>query len=685
MPAAALLPLLLALPLHAADVVRVDRGHLARVGEALGGAPVERIEQHPEFERLTVRLPGGALLPLEVTLARPETSPACVHHGFAVYPRFELVGGQVLPEASPVTAALCARLEAQGGSLPLGVVRLDVAGPEAAPTDQAGTGQGVVIHIPGPGTRSLRPLHAVLAALGLALLAAAGPLRRALAGAPWRDGLGVAVAGLAARLLLSPRGLQIAPDAGYELLVQAWGINQPHPLYGDGYTALHAPLQRLLAWDPAALFGLHLGLSALAPPLLWAIGWLALRQRWGALTAGVGLALLPVALRLAASEMAHVPLATFELLALLAAVALAAGASQARISVALSLVAALAGGFALHLRPEALPFALLPLLLLLATAARHRSWRPLPAVLLLLLLLAWRLSDLPAPQEQGPVQVRAFLSGRLWRAVLLPPMSPLAARVSPFQVFLDPRTTPVVLPLLALVGATLGARRHGRVVLACLLWWGLSLLPILPKAWPLVDAWRLQLAGQAPLLLLAGVGVATLPRARPLAPALVVLSALPHLGFVRQQWAGMAEWAFLPRAVATLPPGATVLFPDHEVHAVNLAQAGALLQRRAGHPRPWWVPMGPFAATPAPGPDLFAWVGLTCRIEALPGRHVANDLAVNPCLQLARACVLTPFALTTLPEATDLDLALVDPPVQVGLYRVDGCGGPASPDAASPR
>ncbi|NOY24702.1 MAG: hypothetical protein GXP62_02420 [Oligoflexia bacterium] len=670
--------LTLALSAQAAEPVDVEVGRLASLGEMLGDAPVTRIQQHPEFERITVRLPSGVALPLEVTVVHPHSSPACVAHKLAVYPRLELVQGQHQAESQPATNALCARLEERGADLPIGVVRVDPtqsSTPQPPPVERAGGDDRIAVLLPGPGTRPWRPLQAVLLALGLCVLAAIPRARRMLAEAPWWDGLGIAVFGLLARLLLSPRGLQIAPDAGYERVVQAWGINGSHPLYGDGYTALHAPIQWLSGYDPAALFATHLVLSALAPPLLWALSWLCLRERMGALTAGLGLALLPIALRLAGSEVAHVPLASFELLGLLAAVAF-----LLRPAGLLAAVASLATGFAVHLRPEALPFCALPVGLLLAGSwraigqqQRRTAGLGLAAVLLVLGLVGWRLSDLALPMANGPIQARSFLTRRLWLSLVLPHWTPLEQRAGPFQTFLDLRTTPAILPLLAGLGVWLGRSRRRWPLLLALSWWALTLLPILPKAYPLMDAWRLQLPGQAPLLLLAGIGVACLPRWRVLAPIAVALSAPAHVVFIREIWAGMAAWAFLPGALARLPPSATVLFADHEVHAAKFAQVGALLDRQGGDPTPNWQPMSTFLADPGPTSDVFAWVGLTCRIATLPSRHLDNDRSINPCLQLDERCTLTPWAVTTLPELTDLDLDWLTTPVVVGLYRVDGC------------
>ena len=291
-------------------------------------------------------------------------------------------------------------------------------------------------------------------------------------------------------------------------------------------------------------------------------------------------------------------------------------------------------------------------------------------------------------EGSGPLNLRAYLGLAFWRDALLPIVGPLDHRRGVFQVFLDLHMTPVVLPLLALWGLVRGLRQRGaRPVLAgCLLWWGLSVLPVLTKSWPLMDAWRLQLPGQSPLLLLAGLGLRELPRGRGrlgavgplLALALLPLTALPLLGAVRARWAGQVQWDFAPQALAQLPEGARVLYPDHEVHAGKGAQVAAMLARRAGVRRVRWLSMGHFGADPHPGPDLFAWEDLSCRIATLPSRHIANDVQVNTCLQLAARCQLSPFAVTTLPDLGDVDQELVDPPVQIGLYRVDGCDLPDS-------
>ncbi len=653
------------------------RAAIAAEGDHLGDAEVIEVKLHPEFQRVTVRLPDGRALPLEVTVTRAGTHPACDAEGLGVYPRWELLAAEgadveIDPAGAASTRALCARLEQQAADLDIGL--LDKPEPAEAPPEpppDEGPRRSKV-HLPTEAGFSWRPLHGLLLATLLAAGAAlAGPVRRGLRGGPWPDLLAVLATSLLARLLLSQRGLIIAPDAGYERIEMAWDMVGAHPLYGGGFGVLHSPLQRLTGFDPAAIFDLHLGLSALAPPLLWAVAWSTTRERAGALLAGLSLALLPVALRLAGSEVEQVPLASFELLAMAAALSWRRNGAPS-----LAALAATAAAFAIQLRPEALAFGVLPGLLLLEGSWRRRSRAGLVAALVLAGFGLLRLVQLPLGEGAGALAAPDASALGYLGALLRPTWGGPGDGRGSTQVFLDLRHTPALLPLLALWGLTqLRDRARRGTVLIALAWWGLCLLPVFPKAWPQVDAWRLQLAAQAPCLLLAGVGVAALPRLRGAAVALAVLSALPLLPFAREQWAGQAEWQALAGQIATLPPTATVYVPEHEVHGAKQRQVGALLARRAGTQRPDWRPLSPFAAAPEPGPDIYVWQNLTCRIASLPGRHVVNDRRVNPCLQLSERCTLTPFATTVVPTLSDVDISFREEPVEVGLYRLDGCGG----------
>lgn len=680
-----MLLLLAALAWGQTTTVEVEAGRLAAVGEELAGARVERVEQHAEFDRMHLRLPDGEALIVELALYRGG-NPACRRDDLAIFPRFDLAGSRPAAAAGPV-GELCARLLASAA--PIGIRDARTAAVDAEgrtrgdraplPVEAVGATGGGQLHVPIPGPPRLRPVQALL--IGLLLLAPALPWRRG--GLPARDGAAIFALAVLARALLSPVGPAIAPDAAYESIVTAWGIYDGNARYGDGLGGLHQPLQALTGYDPRAIFGLHALLSALCAPLLWRIGAALGLGRAPAAFAGLAGALLPVALRLAASEVAHNALAFFELLAVWAALeARGAGARPSRPVEGLlpALAAALAAGFAVQLRPEALPFALLPAGVL--TLATRRRPAALPGLLLLIALVAWRAAPLWPLPEGGPLRGQSWLEVGFWIDLLRPHLGPLATRASTHQVVLDLRMTPVVLPVFALIGVARALRpataarpvapERGPAILL-LSWWGLSFLPIATKSYPLVDAWRLQLPAQAPLLLLAALGLPRAARWRRLALASPLLLLPLHLRPVVERWAGMDEWAALQAALPTLPPGARVLYADHEKHAVPLAQVGALLVQRAGG-RAWWLPMSAFAEAPEPGPDLYAWEGLSCRIPYLPGLRQDNDAAVNPCARLRERCTLTPILVRRVAARADLDIE-IPPGAEVGLYRVDGCAG----------
>jgi len=109
---------------------------------------------------------------------------------------------------------------------------------------------------------------------------------------------------------------------------------------------------------------------------------------------------------------------------------------------------------------------------------------------------------------------------------------------------------------LVVIGAAALARTRRWALLVLLLAWAVgTTLPFSAKVWPLVDAVRLQLTGQAAWIALAGIGAAALPRwILPVA----LLAMLPYLPV--RPWVQTEEWQFLAREVQNLPNGATVRY-----------------------------------------------------------------------------------------------------------------------------
>ena len=75
------------------------------------------------------------------------------------------------------------------------------------------------------------------------------------------------------------------------ILLQAWGADLTHPLYGGGFATLMGPLSSVVGYSPGAVFGMHLLMASLAPPLVWVLARLLMPgERLGPLVAGLGMA-----------------------------------------------------------------------------------------------------------------------------------------------------------------------------------------------------------------------------------------------------------------------------------------------------------------------------------------------------------------------------------------------------------
>jgi hypothetical protein len=424
----------------------------------------------------------------------------------------------------------------------------------------------------------------------------------------------VGLTALVARLLLSPWGVVNGNLAGYEKLVLARGT-LPTPPYGEGWGAL-------MGWVPGwpqSVFGVDLLLACLAPPLLAALVRRSAGARAG-LAAGLFLALLPVHIGVSASETMHVSVTTLELLAVLAADRFARAGT-----VLDACLAALATGLAIHIRPDVLPFVLVPLGWVAVRRAPGVSLLrgTLAGGALLAGLVVWRLRTMgTVPGSSGLLQLPGL-------DVLLPRIGAPVAAAS-FQLFWHAGFTPAMLGGLALLGlAVLVRARRWRELAAWTAWAALATLPLSAKVWPLVDAIRLQLPGQAPWLALAAIGAAALP---PWTLPLALLAILPSLRF--PPWVQTQEWGFLRSAVPELPPGSTVRYDDRPQRAASFA---AVMEA-----------LGPARWSPDAGD--FRYVGLDCLAR--------GGCEVDGC---------TPWRTADLDGRVDLDLTLSSR--TIGLYR----------------
>lgn len=90
---------------------------LVEVGEVLPGAVVARVETHPEYLRVWLRYPNGALVPAEITTSTEGNEGLCAGGGAALYPRDDLAEGPRPADTVAPMLALCTRLAAHPPAL----------------------------------------------------------------------------------------------------------------------------------------------------------------------------------------------------------------------------------------------------------------------------------------------------------------------------------------------------------------------------------------------------------------------------------------------------------------------------------------------------------------------------------------------------------------------------------------
>jgi len=661
-------------------------GPLAEPGETLGGAEVVDVERHPEYQRVRVALEDERELVLEVTRAIEQARGACEHHGLVVQPRWDLLEEEVaLEDQPPPVTALCGRLAERGEGLVLAPPgRVGSPPVLRSRVDLRRTEPGEVAPPLPPQPLPWRPLHGVLLALGLAgVLAVVGPLRRAWRGlAPLerQDLVGVTLLGVVVRALLSPAGLAIWN--GHDRVVLSWGLTEgAQPFYGDGFAALMTGAWPFSIPDPFTVFRVNAVLAVAAVPLAWALGrQVAPRahRRVVALVTGVVLALWAPHVRLSVSEVQHISVLTFELLAVVGALHFARTSSWTSGG-----IAALAGGLVVHLRPETIAF---PAALLAVVALERRERLRLPPVLgslgLLLLVatprwLAW------STLSGGASAARSdrLLELATWGKLLRPGWGALDSPLELGLVVLHLGLTPPVCLLLVLVG--LVSRRW-----RCLGWSGVwavvSLVPVAAKSWPTVDALRLQLPGAGPWVVWIALGAGCLASlaasrtrwSRPrLAVGLVALLAAPHLTLAARPWTATTTWSEAARLLPALPDRTLLLVPDHTQRHEELVKTFAQLMGWRGDGSSGAVlGLSDFLAAPPPWEGrVVAWLGPLCSVRFAPTSD--SPPAPSPCPALEASCELEELESVELPAFGDGNVHWVGDTVSLRLVRVRGCDG----------
>jgi hypothetical protein len=227
-----------------------------------------------------------------------------------------------------------------------------------------------------------------------------------------------------------------------------------------------------------------------------------------------------------------------------------------------------------------------------------------------------------------------------------------------WNTLIHPGITPPVLLLCAVLGAV-WAWRSERKTVAFLLGWLAAFFVahayVLPEETAMQVRYHLHLV--PPFVLLAAIGLARLlrrdARAGWIAAALVAVSPLVHLGFVRDvAFNDQREYAFVRAAAASLPDDCTVLEHTGELgdHEARFARAGAVLDGWVERRRFRVQPVGaePGSADPLreearralEGPGCVVWYeGIPCFRDLRGGEPIARA-----CAAMREAVPLEPLA-----------------------------------------
>ncbi len=508
----ALFPLALA-----ADPVTAEQGALAAVGDTIDGATVSSVITHPDFERYTLDKEGATLV-VELTLADPVHTGLCAAGGLALFPRPDLVGGEL---ASVDAGAWCARLDDVAGSRKIG----RIADSPGAP----------MLPQPAAESRTLRWALGLAATFGLAL--GFWAMRAA-----WRGAVLAGLGALAVRLLAVEPGTFNGAGAQFEKLLLAWGELRGSP-YGPGYALASLPSTMILGDTSFAIFTSNLVYSCITVVFVYVLVARESASRWAAGAAALSLSLATPALLLSRSESMHVPGVAMAVLACLLA-AETRRAERLGLATALGLGSGAAAWVASWIRPDLL-------VAVPAAMAFALGRRGVPALLGLCMAAAGRAASLDGGggellRPEAYVQVATWVEG-------LRPRWGFPGESGGFALLSATGFTSPAWWLLAALGFL--ARPHREAGWRWLPWLLLGTLPFVPKAWPLADAIRLQYFGHVALAGLVGLGAGPL-RGRGIFLAGILL--LPWLGRVQPRWATHEEWRFLERTVPDLPAGSVV-------------------------------------------------------------------------------------------------------------------------------
>jgi hypothetical protein len=580
--------------------------------DLLGPLPADTVvlgvDQHAEYLRVRLQIPE-TVFTIEVTEAGGG-EPVCEADGRALWVRRDLSEGESF-EWEPLPTVVdqaCERLGSVELSGPIVVVQREAL--EPAPE----------------GPFRLRPLHLVV--LIWLIVAHLGLPRD-------RYAVGAGLMAFGVRVALSARTVLLGGDAAFERLLSARGRLDPDLYYGEAWACLMGPYSFALGDPPGLVLGLNVLVSAMT---VWVL--VGLLERLGATEverfgAGILLALSPLAVALAGTEIHFVAVGLLQVAAVYGALS-ERGGWRGQMD---GLLAASSLGLLIHLRPLQIAFVLLPLGLL----AWRRRWLHLA---LGLALVGWRAAQvLPhAGGGSGVMQYERYLELPFLARLMMP--GPEAVDLA-----LRPTVTPMIVPLLAMIGLVVWLRQERWKPVAVLAIAGtLALLPYAVKTQPFADPLRFQLPVQTWWVALAGLGLGVLWRRGLLGQAALVLGLVASLYVARapvERWAWQDELGFWRQL--ELEEGERVWINDS--------------QDPNGHTRRWLT-------LNTPG----TWLGHT------QGQPADGDLVVRGTADRHPGasfpyedCELERVALELGSSVTDGWVELGSEPVELAAYRIHGC------------
>lgn len=533
---------------------------------------------------------------------------------------------------------------------------------------------------------------------------AAGPAFRDVPKAAWIALAAIVLADILLVQQLAPHTVWHSFNHGIRRVAEIRdGLDAPDlaQLHGHGYFVLMNALYHRIAFGAVSLFSLTWFVSVASGVLAFLLAWLHTSRASVALVAAVLMAVLPLRLRVGASEDMFVVL-EFYLLATLVLLSLYSRTGKARFW-----HLALAALFLwMQTRAEALVLA--PLTVAAWVVLRdpgavaglvRREGRGRLAGLAVLIAAS-------VPWVIAAFETRDHRIASTPLSLLSRPM-PLGALDGPF---FDPSATPIPFLVAFIAGMVALAVRDRRLALAVVVFWA-------PAAWfyahfdDSFSTWvRCGMATRSILVIVSAAGVVgaadllvRLVRRRPVSPAgsriagvgvpvvfclVVAASSFGAADFVTQRFTSQEEFEFLVRVREALPVPSTVAIlsndDDPPGNLLDRVYQSSFLQRTTGGARVSFLSLGDLLAVGAGrssrGPVL-VYLGAPCvKIPAFDGSTepgtVPNDASwVHPlCARIRAEFVLEPMIEVEIhrPDLSGRVDAIQGEAREIGLYKVIG-------------